>query len=82
MDGCGRANRPRYYGSISSQRRARKMVKQRQSEPVVVYQMKVRLTDIEPPIWRRFLVAGDQSLYRLHLILQTVMGWENYQCAM
>jgi len=33
------------------------MVRQRQPEPVVVYQMKIKLTDIEPPIWRRFLVA-------------------------
>jgi hypothetical protein len=54
------------------------MVKQRQPESVVVYQLKVRLTDIESPIWRRFLVAGDQTLYRLHLILQAIMGWENY----
>ena len=53
------------------------MTKQHNIE-IPVYQMKVRLTEIEPPIWRRFLVAGDQSLYRLHLILQTVMGWENY----
>jgi len=43
-----------------------------------VYQLKVALTDIEPQIWRRFLVTGDQTLYRLHLILQTIMGWENY----
>ena len=40
--------------------------------------MKVTLLDIEPPIWRRLLVTGDQTLYRLHLILQTIMGWENY----
>lgn len=53
------------------------MTKQ-QSIEIPVYQMKVRLTDIEPPIWRRFLVTGDQTLYRLHLILQTIMGWENY----
>jgi hypothetical protein len=57
------------------------MVKQRQPEQVVVYQMKVKLTDIEPPIWRRFLVTGEHSLYRLHLILQAIMGWENYRSA-
>jgi hypothetical protein len=43
-----------------------------------VYQMKVRLTDIGPPIWRRFRVTGDRTLYQLHLILQTVMGWLDY----
>jgi len=47
-------------------------------QQVSVYQMKVTLLDIEPPIWRRLLVTGDQTLYRLHLILQTIMGWENY----
>ena len=47
-------------------------------EPALVYQMKVTLLDIRPPIWRRFLVASDRTLYRLQLILQTVMGWDNY----
>ena len=54
------------------------MVKQRQSDPVVVYQLKVSLMDIEPAIWRRFQVTSDRTLYRLHLILQTVMGWKDY----
>ncbi len=53
------------------------MAKQQEIE-IPVYQMKVWLTDIKPLIWRRFLVTGDQILYRLHLILQTVMGWEDY----
>jgi hypothetical protein len=49
----------------------------KQSEPVL-YQMKVSLIDIEPPIWRRFLVTGDQTLHRFHLILQSIMGWDDY----
>ena len=53
-------------------------MKKQQGIKIPVYQMKVWLTDIEPLIWRRFLVAGDQTLYRLHLILQTIMGWESY----
>jgi len=40
-----------------------------------MYQLKVTLDEIRPPIWRRFLVRGDVTLYRLHLILQAVMGW-------
>ena len=44
----------------------------------LVYQMKVELLDIRRPIWRRFLVTSDRTLYRFHLILQSVMGWENY----
>jgi len=43
-----------------------------------IYQIKVTLKGIRPPIWRRFQVKGDASLYKLHLILQVVMGWENY----
>ena len=53
-------------------------MKKQQDTEIPIYQMKVWLTDIEPLIWRRFLVTGDQSLYRLHLILQTIMGWESY----
>ena len=43
-----------------------------------VFQIKVSLGGSEPLIWRRLLVPGDISLARLHLILQAVMGWENY----
>lgn len=47
-------------------------------DSALVYQMKATLLEISPPIWRRFLVTSDRTLYRLHLILQSVMGWENY----
>lgn len=43
----------------------------------LVYQLKVTLRDSEPPIWRRFVVPGNITLYRLHMILQSVMGWTN-----
>jgi hypothetical protein len=43
-----------------------------------VYQFKVALLEIEPSIWRRFLVPSSVTLHRLHLILQDVMGWSNY----
>jgi hypothetical protein len=42
------------------------------------YQLHVRLADIEPPIWRRLIVSGQVTLSHLHLMLQVVMGWENY----
>jgi len=41
------------------------------------YHLHIRLAGIEPPIWRRIVVPGHLSLYRLHRILQVVMGWEN-----
>ncbi len=43
-----------------------------------IYQIKVTLKGSRPPIWRRFQVKGETSLYKLHLILQALMGWENY----
>jgi len=43
-----------------------------------VYQIKVTLKGIRPPIWRRLLVPGNIDLYELHNIIQVAMGWENY----
>lgn len=40
-----------------------------------VYQLKVTLRDIRPPVWRRIQVTNDMNLQQLHQILQTVMGW-------
>ena len=45
--------------------------------PSVVYQIKVTLKHVRPPIWRRIQVAGYSSLYQLHEVLQAVMGWTN-----
>lgn len=46
-------------------------------KPIQIYQIKVTLDDIHPPIWRRFLVSGKTTLLKLHDILQIVMGWKN-----
>ncbi|MFL5804284.1 MAG: plasmid pRiA4b ORF-3 family protein [Roseiflexaceae bacterium] len=40
-----------------------------------IYQLKVTLKGIRPPIWRRILLEPDTRLDRLHHILQDVMGW-------
>ena len=39
------------------------------------YLLKIRLIDIEPEIWRRFVVPGTITLDRLHDVIQIVMGW-------
>jgi hypothetical protein len=45
---------------------------------VNVYQLKITLHDIKPPIWRRALVPGDFTLYKLHQVIQAVFGWAGY----
>ena len=42
-----------------------------------IYQLKVTLNGIRPPIWRRLLVPGDVTLEDLHYIIQIAMGWTN-----
>ena len=41
-----------------------------------ILQLKVRLLDISPMIWRRVLVNESVSLRELHGVIQLVMGWE------
>jgi len=40
-----------------------------------MYLLKIRLLDIEPEIWRRFVVPASITLDRLHDVIQIVMGW-------
>jgi len=42
-----------------------------------VYQLKITLKYISPPVWRRVLVKRNNTLAKLHTIIQTVMGWYN-----
>ena len=39
------------------------------------YLLKIQLLEIEPAIWRRFVVPSNISLDRLHDVIQIVMGW-------
>jgi hypothetical protein len=45
--------------------------------PGVVYQLKITLRDIKPPVWRRVQVK-DCTLSQLHDLIQTCMGWDSY----
>lgn len=42
-----------------------------------IYQIKVTLTGIKPPIWRTLLIPSTITLDNLHIVLQIAMGWTN-----
>lgn len=44
-------------------------------DPAAVYRLRIMVVGINPPIWRRLLVAGQTTIAELHTILQTVFGW-------
>lgn len=54
------------------------MSNKEKSEGERIYQLKVTLEGIKPPIWRRVHVPADTTLDALHMIIQIVMGWEDY----
>jgi Plasmid pRiA4b ORF-3-like protein len=43
-----------------------------------VYQFKLVLVGVEPPIWRRIQVPETYSFWDLHVALQDSMGWLDY----
>jgi tRNA (cmo5U34)-methyltransferase len=49
-----------------------------QTDQRLIYQCKVSLKGLIPPIWRKIQVSGDIRLDELHRVLQIVMGWGNY----
>lgn len=46
-------------------------------KPSTVYQLKVTLLDIRPPIWRRLQVPASITMEKLHYALQDALGWTN-----
>jgi hypothetical protein len=40
-----------------------------------IYQFKVTLRGLRPPIWRRVQVYDDLTFYEFHRVLQATMGW-------
>ncbi len=43
----------------------------------LVYELKVTLLDVEPPVWRRVKMPGSMTLDRLHTVIQKAMGWQD-----
>ena len=42
-----------------------------------IFQLKVSLTEVTPPVWRRVLVPGGFTLDRVHRAIQHAMGWHD-----
>ncbi|MBD3285573.1 plasmid pRiA4b ORF-3 family protein [candidate division WOR-3 bacterium] len=40
-----------------------------------IYQFKITLKDIKPPIWRRILIPANSTFWELHVAIQDAMGW-------
>jgi hypothetical protein len=43
-----------------------------------VYQFKVTLLDVRPPVWRRIQVPSTYSFWDLHVAIQDAFGWLDY----
>lgn len=43
-----------------------------------IYQLKISLAEVSPPVWRRVLVPGGYTLDRVHRVIQYAMGWQGY----
>ena len=41
------------------------------------FRLRIRLEEVDPPVWRRLLVPGGIRLAKLHDIFQVAMGWTN-----
>jgi hypothetical protein len=46
--------------------------------PRQIYQIRISLAEVTPPVWRRLLVPGGYTLDRLHRAIQYAMGWQSY----
>jgi len=65
-----------YDKSINNQEKekSRKMKKKYNQ----VYQFKIALEGIKPPIWRRIQVPETYTFWDLHVAIQDAMGWSDY----
>ncbi|SCL32838.1 pRiA4b ORF-3-like protein [Micromonospora pallida] len=45
--------------------------------PRQIFQLRVSLAGVRPPVWRRVLVPGGYTLDRVHRVVQYAMGWQD-----
>ena len=65
------------FGGFSPRMNRKPRRSPRRAATSPIYQLKITLVEIAPPVWRRILVRGDLSLERLHDVFQCVMGWQD-----
>ncbi len=53
------------------------MATKKESADTQIYQLKITLNGLAPPVWRRVQVSSQMTLGDLHSLMQIVMGWEN-----
>jgi hypothetical protein len=46
--------------------------------PMMVYQLRISLEEIEPLIWRRVLFRTNTTLHELHRAIQLLFNWYDY----
>ncbi|MBM3494776.1 MAG: plasmid pRiA4b ORF-3 family protein [Armatimonadetes bacterium] len=67
--------RPRTAGSLRAVRVATHLGGKAIDAQKGIYQFKITLKGIEPPIWRRIAVPASYSFWDLHVAIQDAMGW-------
>ena len=46
-------------------------------KPIPIYQLKIVICEIDPPVWRILQIKGNASLGKLHDYIQGAMGWRD-----
>lgn len=53
------------------------MIREQRFGPRSAFQLRIRLREIEPEIWRRVMVPGSLTLAKLHLVIQGAFDWDD-----
>jgi hypothetical protein len=51
------------------------MASKKTVSPTTVYTLKITLRGVKPLIWRRMVVGDTTTLWKLHKLLQALLGW-------
>ena len=42
-----------------------------------IFQFKISLQGVKPPVWRRILISDESTFWDLHVAIQDAMGWQD-----